>query len=160
MTQNSQFSKANIYSEQPRTRNITPKVIFFVALALISTALWIHYLFVPSLTGNWLWICSLFILGLIIGSSSLVIWNFKKWWPGGHKKQKQATISSSTTFKQSFFLLIWLYSILEVALAATVIIIQFNGNAYAKELSHSIISGVAVSLLLWLAYRAYRYIDW
>ena len=85
MTQNSQFSKANIYSEQPRTRNITPKVIFFVALALISTALWIHYLFVPSLTGNWLWICSLFLLGLIIGSSSLAIWNFKKWWPGGHK---------------------------------------------------------------------------
>jgi hypothetical protein len=160
MTQNSQISKANMYSEQPRTRTITPKVIFFVALALISTALWIHNLFVPSLTGNWLWVCSLFTIGLIIGSSSLAIWNFKKWWPGTQNIQQQETTSSPTTSKRSFSPLMWLYSILEVALVATLIVIQFNGNAYAKELSHSLISGFSVSLFLWLAYRASRYIDW
>ena len=160
MTQNSQFSKANIYSEQPRTRNITPKVMFFVILALIFTALWVHHLFVPFLPGSKLWICSLFILGLIIGSSNLTIWNFKTWWPGAQNRRRREMISSSIVSKRSFSLLIWFYSILEAALAATLIVIQFNGDAYARELSYSLISGFSVSLFLWLAYRAARYVDW
>jgi FtsH-binding integral membrane protein len=161
MTQNSQFSKANIYSEQPPTRKIISKVILFVTLALISTAVWIHNLLVPSLTGNWLWICSLFTLGLIIGSGSLAFSNLKKWRLSTQNSQEQQeTVSIPGTSQRSFSLLMWLCSILEVALAATLIVLQFNGNANVKELSQSLISGVAVSLFIWLAYRAYRYIDW
>ncbi len=64
------------------------------------------------------------------------------------------------TSQRSFSLLMWLCSILEVALFVTLIVMQFNGNANAKELSQSLISGVSVILFIWLAYRAYRYIDW
>lgn len=161
MTLNSQFSKANMYSEQPPTRKITSKAIFFVALALISIALWIHNLFVPSLTGNWLWVCSLFILGLILGLGSLAFSNLKKLWPSRQNSLKQQeTVSSPGTSQRSFSLLMWICSILEVALFAILVVMQFNGDATTKELSGSLISGVSVSLFLWLGYRAYRYIDW
>jgi len=157
MTQNSQFSKANIYSEQPPTRKITSKVIIYVALALISTALWIHHLFVPSLTGNWQWVCGLFI----IGSGVLILLDFKKRRSGARRAQQQReTLSSPGTSQRSFSLLMWICSILEVAFCAILMVIQFNGNANAKELFQSLTLGVSVSLFLWLAYRAYRYIDW
>jgi hypothetical protein len=236
MTQHSQFSKANIYSEQPPTRKITLKVILYIVLALLNITLWIHNLFGPSLSVNWLWICSLFILGLIFGSSSLAFSNFKKWWPNAQNSQEQQeTASGPGTSQQTYTILMWLYSImmltiivalfvfvptltqnwqwicglfilgsgglilldfnkrrsgaqkarepretvtipgasqrgfslliwlcsiLEVALVAVVFVMQFNGNANAKGLSESLISGALISLLAWLACRAYRYIDW
>ena len=223
MTQHSQFSNANLYSEQPPTRKITMKAILYIVLALLNITLWIHNLIVPSLTGNWLWICSLFILGLILGSSSLAFSNFKKWWPNAQNRQEQQETASGpgtsqqtyrilmwlysilmltiivTLFvfvptlvqnwllvsglfilgsgglilldfnkrrsgaqkaQQSFSLLVWLCSILEVVLVAVVFVMQFNGTANAKGLSESLISGALVSLLTWLAYRAYRYVDW
>lgn len=223
MTQNSQFSKANMYSEQPPTRKITLKVVLYIVFVLLNIMLWIYNLIVPSLTGNRLWICSLFILGLILGSSSLAFSNFKKWWPNAQNRQEQQETASGpgtsqqtyrifmwlysilmltiivTLFvfvptlvqnwllvsglfilgssglilldfnkrrsgaqkaQQSFSLLLWLCSILEVALIAVVFVMQFNGTANAKGLSESLISGALVSLLTWLAYRAYRYVDW
>ena len=223
MTLNSQFSKANMYSEQPHTRKITLKAILYIVLALLSIVLWIHNLFVPSLPGNWLWISSLFILGIIVGLGSMVFSNFKKWWPNAQNSQEQQETASDpgtsqqtyrilmglysilmltiiiTLFvfvptlgkswllfsglfilgsgglilldfnkrrsgaqkaQQSFSLLIWLCSILEVALIALVFVMQFNGNANVKGLSENLLSGALVSLLTWLAYRAYRYVDW
>jgi hypothetical protein len=143
MTLNSQFSKANMYTEQPPTRKITLKAILYIVLALLSIVLWIHHLFVPSLPGNWLWISGLFILG----SGGLILLDFNKRRSGTQKAQ------------QSFLLLIWLCSILEVALIALVFVMQFNGNANVKGLSENLLSGALVSLFTWLAYRAYRYVD-
>ncbi len=161
MTQHSQFSNANLYSEQPPTRKITLKVILYIVLALLSIVLWIHNLFVPSLPGNWLWISVLFILGIIVGLGSMVFSNFKKWWPNAQNSQEQREMAGSLVTSQwSFSLLIWLCSILEMALIAVVVVMQFNGTANAKGLSESLLSGALVSLLTWLAYRAYRYIDW
>jgi hypothetical protein len=236
MTLNSQFSKANMYSEQPPTRKITLKVILYIVFALLNIALWIHNLFVPSLTGNWLWISGLFILGIIVGLGSMVFSNFKKWWPNAQNSQEQQETaigpgtsqqtyrmlmglysimtliiivtlfvfvptlvqnwllvsvlfilgsgglilldfnkrrsgaqkvqelremgSSLVTSQCSFSLLIWLCSILEMALIAVVVVMQFNGTANAKGLSESLLSGALISLLTWLAYRAYRYVDW
>src|SRR5690348_14509337 len=94
MTLNSQFSKANLYSEQPPTRKITLKVILYIVLALLNITLWIHNLFVPSLAGNWLWICSLFILGMILGLGSLILSNLKKWWPNAQNRQEQQETAS------------------------------------------------------------------
>jgi uncharacterized membrane protein len=156
MTQNSQFSKANIHSEQPPTRKITLKVIIYGALALISTALWIHHLFVPSLTGNWLWVCSLFI----IGSGGLILWDFyKRGLTTKKTRTPQETASSLDTSQPSFSLLMWLCIILEVALGATLLAMQFNGAANTKEFSASLLAGFSVALFTWLAYRASRYID-
>lgn len=161
MTLNSQFSKANMYSEQPPTRKITSKAIFFAILALIGITVWIHNFFVPSLKGNWLWVCSLFILGLILGLGSLAFSNFKKLWSSTQKApQQQETASSPVTPQRSFTLLIWISTILELALAAVVVVMQFYGNAITRELSGSLIAGGTVSVLMWFAYRAYRYVDW
>jgi F0F1-type ATP synthase assembly protein I len=161
MTQNSQFSKANLYSEQPPARKITSKAMFFIAMALISIAVWIHNLFVPSLTGNWLWVSSLFILGLILGLGSMAFSNLKKLWPSRQNSlEQQETASSPGASRRNFSLLIWICSILEMALGAALVVMQFYGNATTKELSGSLIAGLAVSLFLWFAYRAYRYIDW
>jgi hypothetical protein len=99
-------------------------------------------------------------LGLIIGSGSLAFSNLKKWWPSTQNIQQQETVSSPGTSQRSFSLPMWICSILEVAFFATLIVLQFNGNANAKELSGSLISGVSVSLFILLAYRASRYIDW
>jgi len=236
MTLNSQFSNAKLYSEQPPARKITLKVILYIVLALLNIVLWIHNLFVPSLPGNWLWICSLFILGMILGLGSLVLSNLKKWWPnaqnsqeqqetaigpgtsqqtyrmlmglysimtliiivtlfvfvptlvqnwllvsvlfilgsdglilldfnkrrsGAQKAQEQWEMASSpVTSQRSYSLLIWLCSILEMALIAVVVVMQFNGTENVKGLSENLLSGALVSLFAWLAYRAYRYIDW
>jgi hypothetical protein len=236
MTQNSRYSTTNMYSEQPPTQKITPKIIFYVVSALMSIALWIQSLFVPSQTRKWLWDCGLFLLGLIIGSGSLVFSNFKKWWSSTQNIQEQQEMASSTdTYQQTFSILIWLYSILmmtfivtlfiivpsltqnwlrvcglfiigscglilwdftkhrlaakktrvqqetassldtsqrsfsmlmwlctilEVALVAIIIVMLFKGNANDKELSGSLISGCSVGLFIWLAYRAYHYVDW
>ncbi|HEX9131154.1 MAG TPA: hypothetical protein VF844_02560, partial [Ktedonobacteraceae bacterium] len=92
---------------------------------------------------------------------SLVFSNRKKWWSGAQKAwEQQETVNIPGTSQRSFSLLVWLCSILEVVLGVTLIAMQFYGNANTKELSGSLIAGVAVSLFLWFAYRAYRYIDW
>jgi hypothetical protein len=236
MTQNPRYSTTNMYSEQPPTRKVTPKVIFYVVLALMSIAPWIHSLFVPTQTRNWLWDCGLLLLGLIIGSGSLVFSNFKKWWSSTQNTYgQQEMASSSDTYQQTFSILMWLYSILmmtfivtlfvivpsliqnwlricglfiigscglilwdftkrllvakktreqqemassqdtsqrsfsmlmwlctilEVALVAIIIVMLFNGNANDLELTGSLISGCSVGLFVWLAYRAFRYVDW
>jgi hypothetical protein len=236
MTYNSRFTTTNIYSEQPPTRKITSKAIFYIALALISIAVWIQRLFVLSPTRNWLWIFGLFIFSLIFGTGSQVVSNLKKWRQSKQTiLEQQETTSNYDTFQQTlpilmclysimtftlivtlFFIaptltqhwllvcvlfiigsgglilweinkrrlnakktssqqeiasilnisqpsytsLMWLCKLLEVLYVAVLFVMLFNRTATDKDLSESLIAGSSVGLFLWLAYRAYRYVDW
>jgi hypothetical protein len=149
MTYNSRFSTTNMYSEQPPTRKITSKVIFYIALVLLGCAVWIHRLFVLSPTRNWLWIFGLFFFGLIIGTGSQAFSNFKKWWQSKQTiLEQQETISNSDTFQQTLPILMWLYSIMTLTLIVTLFFIAPTLTQHWLQVCVLFIIG-SCGLILW-----------